>query len=34
MEATATFMLHRLLVMSCDRGYGHVHVKLTSYHEL
>jgi hypothetical protein len=33
-EATATFMLSRLLVMSYDGGYGHVHVKLTSCHEL
>jgi hypothetical protein len=25
MEATATFMFYRLLVISFDGGYGHVH---------
>jgi hypothetical protein len=38
MEATATFMfyMNRLLAMSFDGGYGHVHVlyESTSLHEL
>jgi hypothetical protein len=32
-EATATIMMHRLPVTSCNVGYGHVHTLSTSCYE-